>query len=355
MMEFESPVLKQILFSEALKTPNWRRYYPYITNAGILTTEDLVETSDEILDGLKEKIPPIPLERVKTLKKNLVKIKLQRQNSFSTPLSENEFFDRFQFVPQFTCDQYLTDISMNNIQSEIEKATNTVLSTDYNGLTKHQAIFIALYCQESSSPNNSFYYLINQFLRERKEQLICIRSALYLLESGLRRLPLIEDVTWRGMNIAPDLNKFIVGKTVCFTSLCSTSLHKDQTLQFMEVPPKSGILKKTLFKLNMSNGVSIQKWSCWKREAEVVALFSSCWNVLKVEQDHEEFFDSIGPYHCDYYIELHQLDNEPLFRSNIVLTGLHLLSKIQYEKPENLKQNLLIFFINYPMQLHKKF
>jgi hypothetical protein len=289
-MESESAVFKQILFSEALKTPNWRRYYPCIINSGILTTEDLVETPDEILNNLKENIPPIPLERVKTLKQNLVKIKLQRQNSFTSPLNENEFFDRFQFVPQFTCDQYLTDISMNNIQSEIEKATNTVLSTDYNGLTKHQAIFISLYCQESSCQNDSFYYLINQFLRERKEQLICIRSALYLLESGLRSLPPIEDITWRGMNTAPDLNKFIVGKTVCFTGLCSTSTDKDQTLQFMEVPSKSGILKKTLFKLYMSSGVSIQKWSYLKREAEVVALFSSRWNVLKVEQDHKEFF-----------------------------------------------------------------
>ncbi|CAF3792762.1 unnamed protein product [Rotaria sordida] len=267
------------------------------------------------------------------------------------PLSENNFFDQFEFVPQFTCDQYLVDVPMNNVTVEIEKATNKVAMMDYDGLTKHQAIFIALYCQESSDPNCSFYYLINQFMRERKDQLLCMRSALYLLESGLRSLPPIEDVAWRGINIAPDLKKFVVGRTVCFSGICSTSVDKDQTLQFMKVPPRLGIHKRTLFKLHMLNGVSIQKWSPWKQEQEVVASFCSCWEVIEVEQNQNEFFDTIGPYHCDYYIELRQLPSEPLFRSNNVLTGLYLLSKINFEKPADLSTNFKTKFLDFYHQL----
>jgi hypothetical protein len=346
-MEPETAVFQQIIFMEALTTPSWKKYFSRLLEAGIMTVEDLLETSDEILDTLRHNIPSAPLERVKILKQNLIKIRLQRNNSFAAPLNENNFFDQFEFVPQFTCDQYLTDIPMINVISEIEKATNKIATIDYNGLTKHQAIFIALYCQESTDPNNSFYYLINQFLRERNEQLVCMRSALYLLESGLRRLPPYKDVTWRGMNTAPDLKKFVVGQTVCFSTLCSASIDKDQTLQFMTVPPRSGTPKRTLFKLYMSSGVSIQKWSCWEREQEVVASFCSRWEVIKVEQNRDELFDSVGSYHCDYYIELRQLDSEPLFRSNILLTGLHLLSKIDFEKPTNLSTNFKIKFVDF--------
>jgi hypothetical protein len=314
MMDSETAVFRQIVFMEALTTSSWKKYFPHLLNAGITTTEDLLETSDGILDTLKQNIPLAPLERLKTLKKNLMKIKIQHNYSFTTSLSDNNFFDHYEFVPQFTCEQYLVDIPMNNIVSEIQRATNKSANIDYSGLTKHQAIFIALYCQEAPDHNSSFYYLANEFLRKRNEQLVCMRSALYLLESGLRSLPSVKGVTWRGMNTAPDLRKFIVGQMVCFTGICSTSIDKDQTLHFMEVPPQVGIHKRTLLKLHMSNGVSIQKWSRYEQEQEVVASFCSRWKVIKIEQNYDELFDSIGPFRCDYYVELRQLHSEPLFR-----------------------------------------
>ena len=39
------------------------------------TKEHLIETSNEILDTLKENIPAAPLGRIKTLKENLIKIR----------------------------------------------------------------------------------------------------------------------------------------------------------------------------------------------------------------------------------------------------------------------------------------
>ncbi len=113
-MESECNVFQQIVFMEALTTPSWRRYFRNLRDAGITTTEDLLETSDETLDGLKQYIPAAPLGRIKILKQNLIKIRLQRNNSFAAPLGENTFFDQFEFVPQFTCDQYLVDIPMKN-------------------------------------------------------------------------------------------------------------------------------------------------------------------------------------------------------------------------------------------------
>ena len=350
-MELESAVFKQIVFKEALTTSSWKNYFPHLLNAGITTVEDLLETPEETLNSLKYNIPQAPLDRIKTLKENLLKIKLQRNNSFTTSLSENNFFDHFEFVPQFTCEQYLVDIPMTNMASEIEKATKKIATIDYNGLTKHQAIFIALYCQEALDQNKSFYYLTNQFMRERNEQLICMRPALYLLESGLLSLPPIEDVTWRGMNTAPDLKKFVVGQTVCFSSICSTSADKDQTLHFMEVPPQGATHKRTLIKLNMLTGVSIAKWSRYEHEQEVVASFCSRWKVVEVKQNHDELFDSVGSYRCDYFIELRQLHSEPLFRSNVVLTGLHLLSKIDFEKPKDLQTNFKEKFLDFFHQL----
>ena len=350
-MTAETAVFQQIVFTEALTSSSWKKCFPYLLNAGITTVEEFLDTPDEIFDDLKKNILPTPLARIKTLQQNLIKIKQKHNNSFSTPLSENSFFDRFEFFPRFACEQYLSDVSIHNMKPEIEKATNKIATIDYNGLTKHQATFIALYCQESPIPNSSFYCLVNQYLRERKEELVCIRPALYLFETGLRSLLPIQAITWRGMNTAPDLKKFIVGQKVCFTGICSSSLDKDQTFQFMEVPPRLGIHKRTLFKLDMSNGVSIQKWSCYAREQEVVASFCSRWEVIEVEENRKELFDSIGPYTCDYYIELRQLPSEPLFRSNIVLTGLRLLSKINYEKPTDLYIDFKMKFLDLFHQL----
>jgi hypothetical protein len=161
------------------------------------------------------------------------------------------------------------------------------------------------------------------------------------------------------MNFQPDLRKFVVGQTVCFTGICSSSTDKDQTLLFMGTSPREGMHKRTLFKLHMIHGVSIQRWSCYKHEQEVVASFCSRWKVIKVEQNYEEIFDSLGSYNCDYYIELQQLDSKPLFRSNIKLTGLHLLSKVEFEKPKDLNRNFKMKFLDFFHQLadkrHKKF
>ena len=350
-MDTGTAVFQQIVFAEALTTSSWKKCFPHLLNAGITTIEELVETPDEIFNELKKNILPTPLARIKTLQQNLIKIKEKHNNSFSMPLSDNGFFDHFEFVPQFTCEQYFGDIFTSSMNPDIEKATNKIATIDCNPLTKHQSTFIALYCQESSVPNSSFYYLVNQYLRERKEELVCIRPALYLLESGLRNLSPIQDVTWRGMNTVPDLRKFIVGQTVCFPGICSSSLDKDQAFKFMEIPPQGRIHKRTLFKLDVSNGVSIQKWSCYAQEQEVVTSFCSRWEVIKVETNRLEIFDSIGPYTCDYYIELRQSSSEPLFRSNIVLTGLHLLSKINYEKPSNLCKNFKMKFLDLFHQL----
>src|SRR5690349_18305105 len=98
-MEPETAVFQRTVFMEALTTPSWKRYFARLLEAGIMTTEDFLETSDEILDILKENIPVVPFERLKTLKQNLLKIKLQRNNSFTAPLNENNFFDQFEFVP----------------------------------------------------------------------------------------------------------------------------------------------------------------------------------------------------------------------------------------------------------------
>ncbi|CAF1290739.1 unnamed protein product [Adineta ricciae] len=352
-MNSQAAIFQQILFSEVLTTANWKKYFRFVTDAGITTVEDLLETQDETIANLKENIPEGPLDRLMHLKKNLMKIKLQCNSSFTNPLSAIQFFDQFEFVPQFTSQHYLADSSMRNVESEITKATTKIEGDEYSGLTKQQVIFIALYCQESSEPNGSFYHLINRLLRERNEKLLGLRPALFLLESGLRSLPPIEDITWRGMNTAPDLRKFVVGNIVHFIGICSTSLCKDQTLRFMDTPPPTNIHKRTLFKLRMNNGVSIQQWSCFPNEQEVVASFCSRWEVIRVEQDHEELFHSIGTtYQCDYYIELNQLNSEPLFRSNIKLTGLHLLSQIEYEKPDDLPKNFKAKFLDLFNQLN---
>ncbi|CAF1417015.1 unnamed protein product [Adineta ricciae] len=350
-MEAETAIFQQIVFTEALTTPNWRRYFSYLSDAGIATIEDFLETSNSILNELAKNIPSAPLNRIRTLRDNLIKIKSQCNNSFTEELGAISFFHQFEFIPHFTCEQYLADIPMENTESEIRQAKNKITTIDYTGLTKYQAIFIALYCQEASNQNRSFYYLTNQFLRERNEKLICMRSSLFLLESGLRSLPSIREITWRGMNTAPDLGKIIVGKTICFTGICSTSRDKNQTLCFMNVPPNAGLHKRTLLKLYMTHGVSIQQWSCYQFENEVVASFCSRWKVLRVEQNRDETFDN-GVYHCDYYIVLHQLSNEPLFRSDTELTGLYLLSKIEYEKPSDLHENFKEKFLDLFNQLN---
>jgi hypothetical protein len=64
MTEPETTLFGWIVCSEALTTPRWKKYFSDLINAGITTIEDLLATSDEILDSLKQNIPMAPLDRI---------------------------------------------------------------------------------------------------------------------------------------------------------------------------------------------------------------------------------------------------------------------------------------------------
>jgi hypothetical protein len=349
-MDSSTEIFRRILYAQVLTTPNRQKYFSTLTEAGVTSMEELLLMENDDWDILD--IPKLIKNHLQQFKKRFVNMRLQRNNSFLQPFQRNEIFNRFEFVPQFMCEQYFIDIPMENINNQLKEAIDTVKESGHDCITEHQAVMIALYCQEAKNQVNSFYYLLNKCLRERQEVLVGLQPAIYLLDSALRTLPKFNGITWRGMNVAPDLTKFIVGKEVCFAGICSTSTNKNNALSFMDISPRDGDHKCTLFKMHVNAGVFIQQWSCMKDECEVVTPFCSRWKVISIKIDQNESFDYIDAYHCNYIIELEQIEGELLFTNLESPVGLHLLSKINFQdSPEILKVDFKAKFISFFDQL----
>ena len=325
-------VLQAIVFREAFSHNDWKQHFSKLVNAGITSIAIYIETEDEILDQLE--IPTLPLKKLKDLKKNLLHAqkKTADNNCYLNMLSENPWFQKFVFVPQFTCEGYLDKNTIPQQEEQLTIARDKVASVRNDGiLSEQQAIFIALYTQESVGSGNSFYSLANKYLRERSAQLIFLRPALYVLERSLLALPSIKTVTWRGISVVPDLKKFVEGNAVCFMGICSSSTVLEKAVMFMEAKPPPGIEhKKTLFKLHMNDGKSIGKWSQYEEEKEIVANFGSQWRVLSVARGKEVLLSNGSRYVCDFVIEMDQLKGQRLFRKLKKPTGLNLLRHVKW-------------------------
>ncbi|CAF2105725.1 unnamed protein product [Rotaria magnacalcarata] len=293
---FKSLLEREFIYDE------WKSYVSKVFDAGILSTEILMDTPRKMISRLQS-IPQAPLDRLIKLATNLFEKTVKNlNNTYSQPLSSNRLVTDFEFVPAFTYLQYLKSTPLTDKENELKRTIAKVDNIDYatGGLLKHEAVFLALYCQESSNRYSCF-----------------------------RHLPSIETVAWHGMNTAPDLSKFQIGGTVCFSGIYSSSTDKDVAATFMEIVPRSSDHKRFLYKLNIKKGNSIKAYSSFEDEKEVVVGFCSKWEVLSVETNKYELF-SFGEYQCDYFIELQQLDSEPLFAANAKLRGLYLLAKIDY-------------------------
>ncbi|CAF1253564.1 unnamed protein product [Didymodactylos carnosus] len=133
-----------VMFMEAWKTSSWRKSFPMLIDAGVSTIEELLATPPETLKQLS--IPPVPLERLIKLKQNLNQMRIQTNNCFLQPLHQNQIFDKFEFVPQFTYEQYLADIEMSDKTKEIEQAINKVIDVGPDPMTKQQQQLYSLLC-----------------------------------------------------------------------------------------------------------------------------------------------------------------------------------------------------------------
>ncbi|CAF4806302.1 unnamed protein product [Rotaria socialis] len=347
-------IFKSLLEREVFIYPDWKPYVSKVFDAGILSTEILMDTPREVISRLQS-IPQAPLDRLLKLATNLLEMTVKNLNStYSQPLSSNRLVTDFEFVPAFTYLQYLKSTPLTDKENELKRAIAKVDSIDYatDGLLKHEAVFLALYCQESSNRCESFYTVVNRAVKNRdSENFLNSRSALYILDSCFRHLPSIETVAWHGMNTAPNLSKFQIGGTVCFSGICSSSTDKDVAATLMEMVPRSPDHKRTLYKLNIKKGNSIKTYNAFGDEKEVVVGFCSKWKVLSVETNKYEIF-SFGEYQCDYFVELEQLDSEPLFAANVKLRGLDLLAKIDYHSLETIIENSLnVFMVDFISQL----
>ncbi|CAF1626953.1 unnamed protein product, partial [Didymodactylos carnosus] len=72
--------------------------------------------------------------------------RIQTNNCFLQPLHQNQIFDKFEFVPQFTYEQYLADIEMSDKTKEIEQAINKVIDVGPDPMTKQQQQLYSLLC-----------------------------------------------------------------------------------------------------------------------------------------------------------------------------------------------------------------
>ncbi|CAF1968267.1 unnamed protein product [Rotaria magnacalcarata] len=174
---FKSLLEREFIYDE------WKSYVSKVFDAGILSTEILMDTPRKMISRLQS-IPQAPLDRLIKLATNRFEKTVKNlNNTYSQPLSSNRLVTDFEFVPAFTYLQYLKSTPLTDKENELKRTIAKVDNIDYatGGLLKHEAVFLALYCQESSNRCESFYTVVNRAVRNRdSETFLNSRPALYI-------------------------------------------------------------------------------------------------------------------------------------------------------------------------------
>lgn len=163
----------------------------------------------------------------------------------------------------------------------IEKQANTAKQRCQNppadGLTIDESASIMLYTMTGTTNATSLYFVLNKTLRlESRAQLEPWLLYLKLFLTALSRLPPIRQHVYRGVK-TDFLNNYLGKKVITWWafSSCTSSINVLQSPIFFGTRGT-----RTLFNIDCYSGKDIQKHSYYRREAEILLLAATQFEVV---------------------------------------------------------------------------
>ena len=156
--------------------------------------------------------------------------------------------------------------------------------------------------------SDNFYFQLNDILRRRVvcsflfmihkqisihfntqfQEIEAIKGFLFFAISGLRKLPSITGVVFRGNN-SPDViaKEYTLGREIFWSGFTSTTTELSSALQFAG---QDGVV----FRMHINSGKSISNFSCLPNEKEVLLPPNACLivtQVMHIEADGVKYVD----------------------------------------------------------------
>jgi hypothetical protein len=171
-------------------------------------------------------------------------------------------------------------------------------------LTDDQALAVASYTYDNHSGRLvKLYVVLNEVLRERcNDKLTALRPYLFYLITGMSALPTFQGEVYRGIpNEHKDLvaKNFVKGRLIQWSGFTSTSTCIEQAQNFAHGP--EGII----FRITVKNGRSVQEYSLFPNENEVVLLPDS-----RLVVDKSMYQSEINGF---WYVDLIESDDMYIF------------------------------------------
>ena len=140
-----------------------------------------------------------------------------------------------------------------------------------HGLSADEVLAVVAYTADAGSgKENSFYYHINNVLRQRKnESLRLLKPYLAYFMGAMGKLPAVKATVYRGVPIYSDasdeLQKYEEGTKVHWSAFTSTSTDVESALEFRERGRPF-----IMFKIRVRNGRILSDYSLFPKENEVL-------------------------------------------------------------------------------------
>lgn len=164
-------------------------------------------------------------------------------------------------------------------------------TTPLNGLTVDEAAAIHLYTMQWPEPYDSLYHLMNRKLRSAdRNELTPWFSFLKLFLTALFKLPPVKSTLWRAIK-GSVFDQYEKNKIWWGVSSCTTN--RETAERFV-----GNSHERTIFKIDCICGRSVESYSYFQHEEEIILLPGTYLNVVK------KWIESEGVY----MIELQEAD-----------------------------------------------
>jgi hypothetical protein len=178
-------------------------------------------------------VPVVPSSRVSTLGNRM----FDDSVSASLPLPPANLFDAsYVPVPARECLRGVGLWDHDNVIEWCERFVDEHVDWRGQGVTRDQALALVLYTFDMGPDHthDNIYVRVNRALRERKpDEVARWRHFIWHLVSGLRALPAVSCVVFRGIDVSV-ADKHTKGKRISWNSFVSTTTTEDTAKDFMK-------------------------------------------------------------------------------------------------------------------------
>jgi len=240
--------------------------------------------ANERIRELSTKLPPTPISpvekslNVQSPRFNQEQQKMNNKSNLTRVLADIAESDFWSAVAAIVKPNLVDEIM---VQADIAYDYVSNLPAREDDMTIDEMAAICLYTLEWRDRQQSFYFVVNQYLREPERDTQHFYPLIKLIISGLQKTTPFNGTAWRAFNGVTNVSSlYNKGQVVCWNAF--TSCSSDVSVCGVNFFAGGGEGENTLFNIQVTNSYSISQYSTYPTENEILLLPGSKFKVVDV-------------------------------------------------------------------------